>query len=84
MRGLQRLANVTQSIFADMDAEAGAVADELTAAKAESATVVAGFKEVAGTIRASTKDARNILNQLTNGAADVGGATPLPTAPSLV
>lgn len=67
MRGVNRLADVAQRIFKELDSEADLAADELLAAKAESATVVAGYRQVAGDIREGTKAALNTLNQLTNG-----------------
>ena len=74
MRGLQRLSEVTKSVLTDMDDEAGAVADELLAAKADSQTVIAGFKAFVGEIKANTAQVRDVLAQLTNG----GPAGPLP------
>jgi hypothetical protein len=67
MRGLQRLANATQSVLKDMDDEAGAVADELIAAQAETKEVIAGFKGVVGDIRANNQAVRDVLAQITNG-----------------
>jgi hypothetical protein len=84
MRGMQRLANVMHSGLQEMDDEAGAVADEFVAAKAESAAVIAGFKAHVGDIREATAEVRALLGQLTNGPTQgEGGATPLPPAPSL-
>jgi hypothetical protein len=68
MRGLQRLSEVTQSVLTDMDNEAGLVADELLAAKADSITVISGFKAFVGEIKANTQRVRDVLAQLTNGA----------------
>jgi hypothetical protein len=83
MRGMQRLATVMHSGLQEMDDEAGAVADEFVAAKADSVAVIAGFKAHVGDIRAATAEVKNLLNQLTNGAPVAeGGATPLPPAPS--
>lgn len=74
MRGLQRLATVTQSVLKDMDDQAGAVADELSAAQADSVQVIAGFQAFVGEIKANTARVKDVLNQLTNGAP----ADPLP------
>lgn len=68
MRGLQRLATVTQSVLTDMDDEAGKVADDLLVAKADSVTVIAGFSAFVGEIKANTQRVRDVLSQLTNGA----------------
>lgn len=68
MRGMQRLAAATQSVLKDMDDEAGKIADELSAAQADSVTVIAGFKSFVAEIRANTENVRHTLAQLTNGA----------------
>lgn len=68
MRGLQRLSEVTQSVLTDMDDEAGKVADELLAAKADSQVVISGFKAFVGEIKANTQRVKDVLAQLTNGA----------------
>lgn len=86
MRGMQRLANATQTVLKDMDAEAGKVADDLIAAQADSRDVLDGFQRFVGEIKANTAQVRDVLAQLTNGSTTSeasGGGTPLPPSPPL-
>lgn len=82
MRGLQRLANATQSVLKDMDDEAGQVADELIAAQAETKEVIAGFKGVVGDIRANNQAVRDVLAQITNGGPPLDGAASSDAIPN--
>jgi hypothetical protein len=72
MRGLQRLANVTSGGIQKLDDEAGQVADELTAALADSAQVTEQFRSYVSDVKTATNEARAVLAQLTN--------SPLPGA----
>lgn len=66
MHGLNRLANLAQSIMGDIDKEANAVADELVAAKQSATETIGRFREHAGTIRKVAEDVKAQLGQISN------------------
>jgi hypothetical protein len=66
MRGLNRLANLAQTIMEDIDKEADAVADDLMAAKLEAKATIGHFREHAGAIRKVADDVKAQLGQISN------------------
>lgn len=66
MRGLNRLANLAQTIMEDIDKEANAVADELVAAKQSARETIGHFRDHAGTIRKVADDVKAQLGQISN------------------
>jgi hypothetical protein len=66
MRGLKRLAGLTERIMKQIDDEADAVANEITAAHGEAKSVIGEFRGHAGEIKKVAADVRQQLGQLSN------------------
>lgn len=69
MRGMQRLAFLTQNAVSEMDKRADAVADRLTAAQNKSAAVIDKFGAMADSIERSADEAEAALGQISNDPA---------------
>ncbi len=66
MRGMQRLANLAQTITQEIDAEANAAADKLVAAKQNAKSAIGKFHEHAGAIQKVADDVVAQLGQISN------------------
>ena len=66
MRGMNRLANLAQTIMDEIDREADSVADELVAAKTEAKQTIGHFREHAGQIRKVASNVKAQLGQISN------------------
>jgi hypothetical protein len=66
MRGMKRLANLTETLMKQIDAEADAAAEELTAAVGDAKTAVGEFRSHAGEVRKVAADIRAQLGQISN------------------
>lgn len=67
MRGMQRLAFLTQNAVADMDKKADAIADRIAAAQARGEQVMQQFDDHATSMEKAADDAERALAQITNG-----------------
>lgn len=74
MRGITRLANATQVLLKQADAEADSAAAEVEAAVNEQMDVAAQYKKLASDARAKAKEARDALNQMSNDPTESGGS----------
>lgn len=66
MRGMRRLAHLTQTVSAAMDAKADAVADRITAGQARAEVAIAKFGEYADGVEATAAEIEAALGQITN------------------
>ena len=66
MRGMNRLANLAQTIMDEIDKEADSVADELVAAKQKAKESIGHFREHATAIRKVADDVTAQLGQISN------------------
>jgi hypothetical protein len=66
MRGMQRLAHLTQTIVADLDKEADAVADHLVAGQDRAKAAIDKFRDYAGSIHQTADEIERALGQITN------------------
>ncbi|MBP1296609.1 hypothetical protein [Bradyrhizobium elkanii] len=74
MRGMQRLAHLTQTAVADMDKKADAIADRIAAAQARGHATMDKFDSYAASIEQAADDAEKALAQLTNSPPPLSGS----------
>ena len=75
MRGMQRLANITQTVLKDMDAKADAVADRIVAGQERASAVIGKFGSVADAIEATANEVEAALGQFSNDPTQVSGGS---------
>lgn len=75
MRGLQRLAHLTQSVVGDMDAKADAVCDRIVAAQSRAVAVIDKFGDMATAIERTASDVEAALGQISNDPTQVSGVS---------
>ncbi len=66
MRGLQRLANLTESLSKSLDAEADEVCDRLEAAQQRGKQVITRFRGYADEVEKKATEVEDVLNQISN------------------
>lgn len=66
MRGMQRLANLTETLIKSMDADADAMADRITAGHARAQAAIGKFGDFAVSIEKTADEIEAALGQITN------------------
>lgn len=75
MRGMQRLAHLTSTAMANMDAQADAVADRIVAGQARAAVVIQKFGALADGIEQTANEVEAALGQISNDPTQVSGSS---------
>lgn len=78
--GLRRLANLTESLTKKMDARAAQLADRLEKAEGEGDEALGRFETYVGSVEAGVREAKDMINQLSNGAPPITSDDSAPSS----
>lgn len=78
MRGMQRLANLTETVTKSIDAKADAVADRIVSGQARAEAAISKFGDLATSIEKTADDIEAALGQISNDPAQTSGGLPEP------